>query len=406
MPTRRLKIPTADGSLLAAHLDLPVEDEPVSYVVLAHCFTCSKDFRSLRTIAEAMTHAGFGVLRVDFTGLGQSDGEFGDTNFSSNVSDVVTAARYVGKHYGRVGLLVGHSLGGAAVILAAHELDDVKAVATIGAPSEPVHVKQHLAGSEEDIRKHGKAVVEIAGRSFEVQEQFLDDLEATHMREAVAGLNRALLILHAPTDETVSIDNASSIFKAASHPRSFISLDGADHLLSRPEDAEFAGQVIASWARRYVGSRPARDWRADAPANRVVARTEQGFRTELMANGFALYADEPIEVGGTDTGPTPYDYLAGGLAACTSMTLRMYADRKKWPVTAIQVAVEHTKSHNEDCREMDPDAPHLDHFRRYLRIEGDLTEEQRARMGEIADRCPVHRTLASKVFVATAIVED
>ncbi|MBA2662432.1 MAG: alpha/beta fold hydrolase [Bradymonadaceae bacterium] len=405
MPTRRLTFPNAEGSMLSAHLDLPVECEPISYVVLAHCFTCSKDSHAHRSIARAMTHAGFGVLRFDFTGLGQSAGEFAATNFSSNVSDLVAAARYIGEHFAPVELLVGHSLGGAAAILAAHELDAVKAVATIGAPSEPIHVKKHLAAGLASIRESGEAEVEVAGRTFLVRQHFLDNLEIIRMREAIAGLKRALLILHAPSDETVNIENATRIFKAASHPRSFIALDQADHLLSCREDAEFAGQVIASWAQRYVSARPAADWRAKVPANRVVARTERGFRTELMANGFALYADEPADLGGTDTGPTPYDFLASGLAACTSMTLRMYADRKEWPLQGVEVTVEHSRSHNKDCEKMDPDAPHLDHFRRSLRIEGDLSDEQRQRLVEIADRCPVHRTLESTVHISTELGE-
>lgn len=359
----------------------------------------------MRAIAEAMTHAGFGVLRLDFTGLGQSEGEFAGTNISSNVTDLVAATQYLKDHFGPVELLVGHSLGGAAAILAALELETVKAVATIGAPSEPVHVKRHFQASEADIRARGEAEVEIGGRSFRVKKQFLDDLETTRMREAIGKLERALLVLHSPVDQTVGIEQATRIFKAAKHPRSFVSVDGADHLLSRDEDAEFVGHIIASWARRYVTTKRPADWRARAPKNRVTARTETGFGTELMANGFALYADEPADVGGTDTGPTPYDYLGSGLAACTAMTLRLYADRKKWPLQAAQVSVEHSHSYEKDTEDMDLKGSRIDHFQRELLLDGDLDDAQRNRLMEIADKCPVHRTLESRARISTKLTK-
>ena len=289
------------------------------------------------------------MLRFDFTGLGQSEGDFADSNFAANIDDLLDAAQYLSDAYTAPQLLVGHSLGGAAALLAAAQLDSVRAVATVGAPAEPAHVKHLIEGSEEEIRAQGQAEVTIGGRTFTVKKEFLTALEQPRMQATVAGLRRALLVLHAPGDNTVGVDNARDIFLAAKHPKSYVSLDDADHLLTNEADARYAGHIISAWAGKYVNLKTAPSWRDDILDNRVVARTEAGFRTEMLANGFNLTADEPLKVGGSNTGPTPYDYLAAALASCTSMTLRMYADRKKWALETVKTRVRHSKVHAEDC---------------------------------------------------------
>lgn len=398
MRSERPELTNHRGQRLAARLDMPVSGRAASCALIAHCFTCSKDLKALGTIAEQLTHAGIGVIRLDFTGLGQSDGEFSETTFSSDVSDLVAAAEQIEEQYGPVELMVGHSLGGAAAILATEQLDKVRAVATIGAPSEPVHVRDYLEGDLEELVDEGEAVVEIGGRPFKVRREFLEDLETTHLDDALAELGRPLLIMHAPDDEVVGIDHASQIFKAARHPRSFIALDDADHLLSRSADAAYAGRLIASWASRYIDIESVDDWRDDVDAPQNIARTERELRTEIVANGFRLAADEPAELGGTDTAPNPHDYLSAALASCTTMTLRMYADRKDWPMEAATANVDHQKVEPDDA---DP----YDRFVCTIELEGDLDPQQRERMLEIASRCPVHRTLASRADVQTELAD-
>ena len=395
MSSRRLDITNTRGEKLSARVELPLHGHAKSFALVAHCFTCSKDFNALRAIATAMTHVGMGVVRLDFTGLGQSEGEFEETTFSTNVDDLVQAAKQIEKKLGPVQLLVGHSLGGAAAIMGAAKLDGVKAVATIGAPSEPVHVRGHLEEAIAEIREQGEAVVDIAGRTFTVREEFLDDLESTQMRDVLGRLKKPLLVLHAPRDEVVGIDHAARIFKAAYHPRNFISLDNADHMLSDRDQAKYVGQLIASWARRYVDVESVDEWRANPDTGRVAASTEEGLRTEVVAGGFRLVADEPVEQGGTDEAPRPHDYLSAGLASCMSITARMYADRKEWPVESITV--------DADYESVDGDDGLTDHFYCRIRIEGDLTERQRRRIVQIATRCPVHRTLQQKASVETEL---
>lgn len=397
MPRDSITLTNANGQKLAARLDLPIHGRAHSFALLAHCFTCSKDLHALGTIAKAMTHAGIGVIRFDFTGLGQSGGEFSETTFSSNVDDLVDAARQVEEQYAPVELMVGHSLGGAAAILATEQLSTVRAVATIGAPSKPVHVRQHLEDGIDEILRDGEAVVEIAGRPFKVGREFVEDLETTHLEEALGDLGRPILVMHAPRDQVVGIHHAKEIFEAARHPRSFISLDDADHLITRPEDAEYIGDVIASWASRYVDVDSVDDWRAADETPQNSARTEDSMRTEVVANGFRLLADEPVEHGGTDTAPKPHDYLSAALASCMTMTLRMYADRKDWPLEAAEVHVEHEKVRPDDG---DP----YDRFQCRLTLEGDLDGEQRRRMLDIASRCPVHRTFANGARIDTELV--
>ena len=408
MSSRALIFDNGRGQRLSARLDLP-DSRPRGYAVFAHCFTCSKNLQASASISRALAAAGYGVLRFDFTGLGASEGEFTDSNFSANVADHVAAAEFLGREYEAPRLLVGHSLGGAAVLRAAASLPSVQAVATIGAPAHPEHVTRMFRSSREEIEHEGCAQVELAGRAFSITKDFVADLEEQPMREAIAGLGRALLVLHAPLDDTVGVDNATKIFAAAKHPKSFVSLHGADHLLTRREDATFAGTMIGAWAERYVGPAPADD---DAPApaegEEVVVRGPvEGFRTEIDAAGHALVADEPRSLGGTDTGAGPYGFVLAGLGACTAMTLRMYADRKGWPLVRADVRLRHDHIHVKDCEGSTGGKPRkLDRIERKLDLHGDLDDEQRARLLQIADKCPVHRTLSSDIRIETTLSED
>ncbi|CAN5885425.1 bifunctional alpha/beta hydrolase/OsmC family protein [soil metagenome] len=402
--TKQVSFEGAQGDRLAGRLELPADGAPIAYALFAHCFTCGKNIRAAGNISRAMVQAGIGVLRFDFTGLGESEGDFADTHFSSNVADLVAAARFLKEKYEAPKILVGHSLGGAAVLMAAHELESVDAVATIGAPCRPDHVRHLLATAEDEIRERGEAEVVLAGRPFTIRKEFLDDLEEHHMQEVIAGLGRALLVMHAPMDQIVGIENAAEIFQHARHPKSFISLDTADHLLMREEDSRYAGAVVAAWAARYVGQ-PQKVQKAGPPDdNRIVAETGAGgFRTDILANGHALVADEPIAVGGENLGPSPYDLLVAALGACTSMTLQMYAKRKGWPLETARTRLLHTKVHARDCATCEETEGKIDHIVRELELVGDLDDEQRARLAEIADRCPVHRTLESHTHITTEL---
>jgi uncharacterized OsmC-like protein/alpha/beta superfamily hydrolase len=403
MRSRTLRFDNGRGDTLAALLDLPPDGEVIGCALFAHCFTCSKNLSAAAHVARALTAEGLAVLRFDFTGLGQSDGDFADTHVSTNVEDLVAAAQFMGEQLEAPSLLVGHSLGGAAVLLAAQHLPSVKAVATIGAPCRPDHVRHLLAESEDEIEHRGEADVILAGRRFTIRKDFLDDLDQHRMDEAIGGLGRALLVLHAPTDRTVGVENAAHIFEHAKHPKSFVSLDTADHLLTDAADSRYAGSVIAAWASRYLGASQPERKRHTPDDNRIVARTEAGgFRTAIVANGHPLVADEPASVGGTNEGPSPYDLVAAGLAACTSMTLRMYADHKGWPLEAATIRVLHEKVHATDA-DTDRKGGKLDRFTREIAVEGDLDDEQRVRLVEIAERCPVHRTLHGDPEVVTRL---
>lgn len=407
MNTERLTFKNIRGETLSARLESPVDHAPIAYALFAHCFTCSKNLNAAVNISRALTHAGIAVLRFDFTGLGESEGDFADTTFMSNIDDLITAADFLETEYGASPqLLVGHSLGGAAVLQAAQAIPAVRAVATIGAPSEPKHVVGLLADSTSEIEAKGCADVVLAGRRFTIKKAFLDSLEKTNMQQVIGALKRALLVLHSPIDNTVSIDNAADIFMSAKHPKSFISLDNADHLLSRDRDSEYAGSVIAQWAQKYLEAQHRPSWKDNVADNRIAVRTEAGLRTAMMANGHSLVADEPRSLGGTETGPNPYDYLAAALGACTSMTLRMYADRKKWPLEAVEVSVKHRKVHAKDSPPEEGKKPRrLDQFNREIEVFGPLDDEQKQRLLEIANRCPVHRTLEGEVEVNTALKE-
>jgi uncharacterized OsmC-like protein/alpha/beta superfamily hydrolase len=406
MQFQKLVFLNEKGQQLAARLDLPLDEKPRAYAVFAHCFTCTKNFKALVNIDRALAREGIAVLRFDFTGLGESDGDFAATNFSTNVTDLIAAARYLESHYEAPRLLIGHSLGGAAVLQAAVHVPSCVAVATIAAPAEPAQLSRFLGSSSERIKNEGEARVTLAGREFKITKQFLDDLERPRMEETLARLQRALLIFHSPRDEIVGIENAARLFGAARHPKSFVSLDDADHLLSRREDSLYVGMVLAAWARKYLGILADDQPSAVIPDNHVVVRTGRtGYRTEVIANGHRFIADEPIAVGGAGTGPNPYDYLVTALGACTSMTLRMYADRKNWPVEEIVVRLKHEKVHAADCRECETREGKIDVIEREIELQGPLDAEQQRRLVEIADRCPVHRTLHGEVVVRTRLKE-
>ncbi|MCS3756684.1 bifunctional alpha/beta hydrolase/OsmC family protein [Salinibacter ruber] len=396
----KIRFENADGNALAARLDRPDGESPCAFALFAHCFTCSKDLRAAGAISRALTRHGIAVLRFDFTGLGESEGEFADTNFSSNVEDLIAAADYLSEHHEAPRILVGHSLGGAAVLQAAQRLDSVQAVSTIGAPYDPEHVTQHLQDAVEDIEEKGEARVQLAGRTFTIRKQFLDDLAATRMETTIRTLDRALLIFHSPVDQTVGANNAAKIFQAAKHPKSFVSLDDADHLLTDRSDAEYLGVVLGAWAEKYVDRSVSEP---ETPDEDVVTRTEGTYRTAIQAGRHALVGDEPESVGGDDDGPTPYGFLLSALGSCTGMTLRMYADRKEWPLDETIVRLSHEKVHAEDCENCDTEQGQVDRITREIEIRGRLSDDQRERLFEIANKCPVHRTLLGDVDVRSSL---
>lgn len=403
MPTERLSFPGHDGATLAARLDRP-EGPVLATALFAHCFTCGKDIFAARRIAGRLAAEGIAVLRFDFTGLGHSEGEFANTTFTSNVHDLVAAARHLEGMGLAPALLIGHSLGGAAVLRAAAAIPSARAVATIGAPFDPSHVTHNFADALPRIEAEGEAEVDLGGRPFRIGRDFVEDIGHARLEEAVAGLGRALLILHSPTDATVGIDNASGLFLAARHPKSFVTLDGADHLVSDPGAAEYAAGVVAAWAERYVElAPPAPPPGAPEGVVRVSEADPAGFLQDVASGPrHHALADEPESFGGTDRGMSPYGFLGAGLGACTSMTIRMYARRKGWPLEHVSVDVTHDRVHARDA-EADGEGGRekVDLFRRVVRLEGGLDEAQRARLMEIADRCPVHRTLERGARVET-----
>ncbi len=405
MQSERIEFENSRGDLLAGRIDYPLIDQPVAYAIYAHCFTCTKNLRAVGRITSTLARHGIATLRFDFTGLGDSTGDFSATNFSTSIDDLKAAAAHLRTTRLPAEILVGHSLGGTVVLAAAGDLAEVRAVAAIAAPSSPTHIKRHLESDIDEILTTGRADVLLAGRPVPIRAQLLEDVESHDMDAAVADLGRPLLILHSPIDNTVGIDNAAELFTIARHPKSFVTLDDADHLLTSDKDAAYAAGVIAAWADRYVSSdlaaRAQPDFAADAPESVTVVRTEGGFRTEVISNGFGLLADEPLEVGGTNTGPTPYDYMLTALGSCTSMTLRMYADRKGWNLEAVTVTLKHTRLHARDCDECESDSGFIDHIDRRIELEGALEADQRRRLLEIANRCPVHKTLHGEVVVHT-----
>lgn len=400
----KLTFTGAGGEQLAARLDSPA-GKPRAYALFAHCFTCTKDIYAASRIAAGLAEEGIAVLRFDFTGLGASEGEFANTNFSSNVADLVKAADFLRETREAPKILIGHSLGGAAVLAAAGSVPEALAVATIGAPAEPAHVAHLFQDAKPDIEARGEAEVLLAGRPFRIKKQFLDDISERNLGDSVASLKKALIVFHSPVDQTVGVENAAKIFGAAKHPKSFVSLDSADHLVSRKSDAAYIATVLSGWASRYLGEDAAEVERARAKAGHVVVReTGEGkFTQDIATDFYRLRADEPASYGGDESGATPYDLLLSGLGACTSMTVRLYAERKGWPLEQVEVTLSHEKIHADDCADCETKSGRLDRIERRLHLRGPLSEEQKARLLEIADKCPVHRTLESEVVVETAL---
>lgn len=402
MNTETLRFKNREGHELSGRIDIPLSGKPHGYAIFAHCFTCSKNFPAVKNISRGLTSRGFAVLRFDFTGLGNSEGDFSNTNFSGNINDLLDAADMLKERFMSPSLLIGHSLGGAAVLLAARALDSVKAVVTIGAPSHPSHVTHLLKEGINQIKKEGSALINIGGRDFTIRDQFLDDLEKVSDQEASKNFRRPLLIMHSPQDRIVAIANARKLYEAAHHPKSFVSLDGADHLLSGKEDSLYAGDLIGSWAKRYIPhqSKPEKDTK-----HQVIASidTSDKFTTQMIIGPTYLIADEPESYGGANLGPTPYDLLAASLASCTAMTLNMYLGRKDWPVHLINVYVTHSRTHKEDCENPEDPKAKIDLFEREIHISGNTDEAQQEKLLEIADKCPVHKTLMSENRIKTKI---
>ena len=402
--TQRVDFDGSRGAKLSARLDLPA-GQIRAYAIFAHCFTCSKDLHATKRISHELSQNGIAVLRFDFTGLGNSKGDFSSTNFSSNREDLVIAAGYLRDHFEAPSLLIGHSLGGAAVLSVASEIPEVKAVATIGAPSEAAHVVHNFGVKLDEISEAGEAMVNLGGREFSIRRQFLDDLQANDVLDSVKKLRKPLLVLHSPIDQTVGIENASQIFVAAKHPKSFVSLDNADHLVTGERDADYVASMIAAWSTRFIGGEEPAD---EIPHNEgvVVAETGLGkFQNAVLAGQHRLLADEPKSVGGLDSGPSPYDYLATALGACTSMTMRMYADFKKLDVGRISVNVSHSKIHAKDCEDCTQSEREgggkIDVFERKITVDGLDDPELSKKLLEIADKCPVHKTLEAGAKVKT-----
>jgi uncharacterized OsmC-like protein/esterase/lipase len=405
MSTKKITFLNNEGQQLLGRLELPPNQEPHNFVLFAHCFTCNKNLSAVKNISRALSSNGFGVLRFDFTGLGESDGDFSDTNFSGNVEDLISAAHFLETNYISPTLIVGHSLGGAAAIFAAAKISSVKAIAIVGAPSNPKHVQRILQSSVSEIETNGKAIVNLSGRNFTIKKQFLDDLKAKSLPDVVKNLRKALLVMHSPQDTTVSIKNAEDIYKLAHHPKSFISLDGADHLLSNKIDSIYVGNVISGWAKRYVNGVEEKQLKTNL---QVVASldNDDGYTTQLKVGNHYMLADEPLDYGGNDFGPSPYEFVSAGLSACTAMTVQMYAKRKGWHIENIEVHTSYGKNHAEDCNHCDENSAKIDTFNREIKLDSTLDDTQIKRILQIANKCPVHKTLLSKTQIITNLIRS
>lgn len=402
MSSKHVEFLGSHAVMLSGRLEHP-EGTPAAFAIFAHCFTCTKDIAAASRISRELSAHGIAVLRFDFTGLGGSDGEFANTTFSSNIDDLVCAADYLRSHHQAPRILIGHSLGGAAVLAAAHRIPEVRAVATIAAPADTDHILHLLRDDRTEIEERGEAEVCLADRPFRIRKEFLDDIQSQPQNSRIRELPAALMVMHSPADQTVSIDNASLIFRAAPHPKSFVSLDGADHLLSRPSDSQFVAAILAAWASRYLPESQTAGITAAEEGTVVVSDNGQGpYGQRIVAGRHVLSAGEPIPLG-LNTGPSPYDLLLAALGACTSITLRMYADRKKWPLRHVSVSLQHSRIHARDCAECETQTGQLDQVDRIIHMSGNLDDEQRQRLLEIADRCPVHETLHSEVLVNTTM---
>jgi len=397
-----------DGNQLAGRLDLP-DGKPEAYAIWAHCFSCTKDIFAASRVAAGLTAHGIAVLRFDFTGLGTSEGDFANTNFSSNVGDLVAAADHLRENFEAPKVLIGHSLGGAAVLAAAGRVPEAEAVCTIGAPADPAHVAHNFQESRAEIEEKGEAEVLLVGRPFRIKKQFLEDIESQKLERDIAGMKKALLVFHSPTDAIVGIENAAQIFQAAKHPKSFVTLDDADHLLSRKEDAAYVADVIAAWAARYICKTPitAAPAITASPGTVVVAEAGTGKFANVASIGgrHALFADEPAAYGGTDTGPTPYELVLAGLGACKSMTMRLYADRKGFALERTKITLKHDKIHADDCEACETTEGRIDRIEAEIEVIGDMDDETKRKITDIAEKCPVHRTLHSEILIESHFKE-
>jgi len=405
MKSSKVEFQNQNGHTLSANIDWPTDQKPVAFALFAHCFTCSKDLHASRSISRGLNQKGVAVMRFDFTGLGKSEGTFEDSSFATNLQDLIAACNFMEEHYESPQLLVGHSLGGAAVLRIGAKLDSVKAIATIGAPSDPEHVTHLIAEKEAEILETGEATVDIGGRPFKIKASFVEDLKNRSLSNTIKGLRgKGLLILHSPQDTIVGINNAKDIYNLAHHPKSFVSLDGADHLLSNKEDGEYAGAIIGQWLTRYI-SLPKR--LTNNTSHQVVAELgPTGYTTEIQVGNHRLLADEPASVGGDDLGPSPYDLVSAGLAACTTMTLHMYARRKGWPLEHVTVYINHSKDYATDCESCEETTSKIDQFERKITVYGALNHTQIQKLRSIADKCPVHKTLHSPVEVHTELAHQ
>lgn len=406
MRPTKLKIKNRKGIHLNASLDLPANQKPEFFAIFAHCFTCSSNLNAVRYLSRALTQDGFGVVRFDFTGLGRSEGEFADSHFSANVDDLMDVHKYIKENYQAPSLLVGHSLGGAAVLVAASKLEDIKAVATVGAPSTVSHVKHLFSHGIDEVEEKGEAEVNIGGRPFKIDTEFIKAFDKTDLPKTVKNLRKPILIMHSPFDKIVGIENAKELYEAAMHPKSFISLDTADHLLQQEKDSVYVGQMIGTWVKHYFPRKE--EETLDTKGEQVAAHlhiVKDNFTTTIQTKNHSLIADEPKDVGGNDFGPSPYEYLNAALAACTTLTLKMYAERKEWDLQEVYAYLSHSRKHSDDLK-LDLDKPKfLDHIDKKLKFVGNLSDEQILRLKEISSRCPVHRTLENQVILETTLID-
>ncbi len=405
MKSTKLKIVNRKGLTLNAHLELPANQKPNYYAIFAHCFTCSSSLSAVRNVSRALTQDGFAVVRFDFTGLGRSEGEFADSHFSANVEDLLDVHAYMAEYYDAPSLLVGHSLGGAAVLVAASKIEAVKAVATVGAPATVSHVTHLFSHQVQDIKEKGNVKVNIGGRPFIINEDFIAEFDKTDLPAIVKNLRKPLLIMHSPFDKIVGVENAERLYHNAHHPKSFVTLDDADHLLTEEKDSQYVGDVIGTWAKRYFPK--AENVMLSTEGEQLVGHLnilEDNFTTSIQTKNHSFIADEPASIGGSDFGPSPYEYLNAALAACTVMTLKLYAERKQWDLQEVYVYVSHSRKHSDDLQVEVEKPKYLDHISKKLKFVGNLDATQIERLKEIASRCPVHKTIASEVIFETEVI--
>lgn len=401
MYSKSVHFKNKEGLILEGNIDFPIDQKPLSYALFAHFFTGNKNFTAVRNISKALTQNRIAVMRFDFTGLGNSEGAFEDSNFTTNINDLVAAAMFLKDNYQSPNIIIGHSLGGAAGIIAADQIDSIQAIVTIGAPANPSHVEHLFEDHIEDIELEGEATFEIGGRSFTIKKHFLDDLNTQNMTKLLKKMRKPILVLHSPQDKIVEIANAKEIYNAAHHPKSFISLNGANHLLTNKEDSFYVGAVVSSWARRYLNYKKEEGLQTDKQTVVRIGKTK--YSTEIVARSHTILADEPKKYGGNDVGVTPYELLLGSLGSCTAITLRMYADRKEWALDEVLVHLEHFKEHAQDSSACEDNPAKIDKFVRTIELKGNLNKEQMDKLLQIANKCPVHRTLENKIEIETQL---